>query len=94
MKQEMGSILQLLLPLTQDLSSSGRSEVVAPQEDLQAMLLQLKGVAQTLAQTSSSQVSGVRIVTPWLFKSLHRETLMRRTCPLCHVRLMNASFKI
>lgn len=58
MKQEMGSILQLLLPLTQDLSSSGRSEVVDPQEDLQAMLLQLKGVAQTLAQTSRSQVSG------------------------------------
>lgn len=57
MKQEMGSILQLLLPLTQDLSSSGRSEVVAPQDDLQAMLLKLKGVAQTLAQTSRSQVS-------------------------------------
>ncbi|KAM9358918.1 BICD family-like cargo adapter 1 isoform 2-T2 [Symphorus nematophorus] len=55
MKHEMGSILQLLLPLTQELDSSGRSEVVDRQEDLQAMLLQLKGVAQTLAQASSPQ---------------------------------------
>ncbi|XP_034404712.1 BICD family-like cargo adapter 1 isoform X3 [Cyclopterus lumpus] len=53
--QEMGSILQLLLPLTQKLNSSGRSEVVDQQEDLQAMLYQLKGVAQTLALTSSPQ---------------------------------------
>uniref|UniRef100_UPI0037E918B1 BICD family-like cargo adapter 1 n=1 Tax=Semicossyphus pulcher TaxID=241346 RepID=UPI0037E918B1 len=55
MKQEMGSILQLLLPLTQQLSGSGRSEVVDQEEDLQAMLLQLKGVAQTLAQASGTQ---------------------------------------
>lgn len=55
MKQEMGSILQLLLPLTQKLSSSGRSVVWDQQEDLQAMLHQLKGVAQTLAQASSPQ---------------------------------------
>ncbi|XP_070762213.1 BICD family-like cargo adapter 1 [Enoplosus armatus] len=54
-KQEMGSILQLLLPLTQELKSSGRPEVVDQPEDLQAMLHQLKGVAQTLAQTSSPQ---------------------------------------
>uniref|UniRef100_A0A8D0D130 Si:ch211-235m3.5 n=1 Tax=Sander lucioperca TaxID=283035 RepID=A0A8D0D130_SANLU len=53
--QEMGSILQLLLPLTQELNSSERSEVVDQQEDLQAMLHQLKGVAQTLAQASSPQ---------------------------------------
>ncbi|KAA8594267.1 BICD family-like cargo adapter 1 isoform X2 [Etheostoma spectabile] len=54
-KQEMGSILQLLLPLTQELNSSERSEVVDQQEDLQAMLHQLKGVAQTLAKASSLQ---------------------------------------
>ncbi|TDH14921.1 hypothetical protein EPR50_G00026140 [Perca flavescens] len=53
--QEMGSILQLLLPLTQELNSSERSEVVDKQEDLQAMLHRLKGVAQTLAQASSPQ---------------------------------------
>nr|XP_046244978.1 BICD family-like cargo adapter 1 isoform X1 [Scatophagus argus] len=55
MKQEMESILQLLLPLTRQLSSAGRSEVVDQQEDLQAMLHQLKGAAQTLAQASSPQ---------------------------------------
>ncbi|XP_044058831.1 BICD family-like cargo adapter 1 [Siniperca chuatsi] len=54
-KQEMGSILQSLLPLTQELNSAGRSEVVDQPEDLQAMLHQLKGVAQTLAQVSSPQ---------------------------------------
>ncbi|XP_029301516.1 BICD family-like cargo adapter 1 [Cottoperca gobio] len=53
--QEMGSILQLLLPLTQELNSSGRSEVVDQQEDLKATLHQLKGVAQTLAQAPSPQ---------------------------------------
>lgn len=52
----MGSILQLLLPLTQHLNSSGGSEVVGQQEDLKAMLLQLKGAAQTLDQASSTQV--------------------------------------
>nr|XP_020455775.1 BICD family-like cargo adapter 1 [Monopterus albus] len=50
--QEMGSILQLLLPLAQEVNSSGSSEVIGQQQDLQAMLHQLKGVAQTLAQTS------------------------------------------
>ncbi|XP_059187983.1 BICD family-like cargo adapter 1 [Centropristis striata] len=49
--QEMGSILRLLLPLT----GSGRSEVMDQQEDMQAVLQQLKGVAQSLAQTSSPQ---------------------------------------
>lgn len=58
MKQEMGSILQLLLPLTQEPNGSERSEVVDQQEDLRAMLHQLKGVARTLAQASRSQVSG------------------------------------
>ncbi|KAM6931630.1 BICD family-like cargo adapter 1 [Lycodopsis pacificus] len=53
--QEMGSILQLLLPLTQKLNGSGRSEVVDQQEDLHAMLHRLKGVAQTLALTSDPQ---------------------------------------
>uniref|UniRef100_A0AAQ6IFT3 Uncharacterized protein n=1 Tax=Anabas testudineus TaxID=64144 RepID=A0AAQ6IFT3_ANATE len=52
--QEVGSILQLLLPLTKVLNSSGTSEVVGEPEDLPAKLHQLKGVAQTLAQTFSS----------------------------------------
>lgn len=55
--QEMGSILQLLLPLTQKVNGSGRSGVLDQQEDLQAMLHRLKGVAQTLAQASSPEVS-------------------------------------
>ncbi|XP_076590448.1 BICD family-like cargo adapter 1 [Chaetodon auriga] len=55
MKQEMGSILQLLLPLTQELNGSGRSEVVDELEDMKAMLHQLKGVARTLAQAPSPQ---------------------------------------
>ncbi|KAM6988513.1 BICD family-like cargo adapter 1 [Tautogolabrus adspersus] len=54
-KQEMGSLLQLLLPLTQQLSSAEISEAVDHQEDLQAMLLQLKEVAQTLAHASGPQ---------------------------------------
>ncbi|XP_029373894.1 BICD family-like cargo adapter 1 isoform X2 [Echeneis naucrates] len=54
-EQEMGSILQLLRPLTQDQNSSRRSEVLGEQEDLQAMLHELKGVAQNLVQRSSSQ---------------------------------------
>ncbi|KAK5868599.1 hypothetical protein PBY51_009599 [Eleginops maclovinus] len=53
--QEMGSILQLLLPLTQDLNSSGGPEVVDQQEDLKSTLHQLKAVAQNLAQLSSTQ---------------------------------------
>ncbi|KAM8904844.1 BICD family-like cargo adapter 1 [Spinachia spinachia] len=53
--QEMWSSLQLLLPLTQKLNSSGRSEVVDQKEDLQAVLHQLKGVAQTLALTCGPQ---------------------------------------
>ncbi|XP_053176742.1 BICD family-like cargo adapter 1 isoform X1 [Scomber japonicus] len=53
--QEMGSILRLLLPLTQEMNSAGRSEDTDHQDDLQAMLHRLKGVAQTLAQTSSPQ---------------------------------------
>lgn len=57
MKQEMGSILGLLLPLSQELNISEQSEVVDQQDDLQAMLHQLKGVAQTLAQVSSPQVT-------------------------------------
>lgn len=54
-KQEMGSILQLLLPLTQELDSPGRSEVTVRQDDLKTMLHQLKGVAQTLAQVSGPE---------------------------------------
>lgn len=53
--QEMGSILQLLLPLTQELNGARASEDTGQQGDLQAMLYRLKGVAQTLAQTSSPQ---------------------------------------
>lgn len=54
-KQEMGSILRLLLPLTQQVNSTERADLSDHQENLQAMLLQLKGVAQTLAQVSGSQ---------------------------------------
>lgn len=57
MKQEMGSILQLLLPLARDLSSSERSEGADQREDLQIMLQQLKGVAIALTQTARTQVS-------------------------------------
>lgn len=56
MKQEVGSILGLLLPLTRNPSSPERSEALDQQDDMQAMLLQLKGVAQNLAQVSSTQV--------------------------------------
>lgn len=49
----MGAILQLLLPLTQEAGS----EVTVQEADLQVMLQQLKRVAQTLAQASSTQVS-------------------------------------
>lgn len=55
-KQEVGSILGLLLPLTRNLSSPERSEALDQQGDMQAMLLQLKGVAQNLALVSSTQV--------------------------------------
>lgn len=57
MKQEMGSILQLLLPLARDLNSSERSEGEDQRDDLQIMLQQLKGVAETLTQTARTQVS-------------------------------------
>ncbi len=63
----MGSILQLLLPLTQGPNGSGRSEVAGRQEDLQAVLHQLKGVAQTLAQASGPQVSDSH--TKWASKA-------------------------
>ncbi|XP_063349656.1 BICD family-like cargo adapter 1 [Pelmatolapia mariae] len=53
--QEMGSILQLLLPLTQELNGSEQSEVADQQEDLKAMLHRLKGVTQTLSQASRPQ---------------------------------------
>ncbi|AWO99037.1 putative bicaudal D-related protein 1-like [Scophthalmus maximus] len=54
--QEMVSILQLLLPLTREPSSPARSDSLDQQDDLQAMLHRIKGVAQTLAQGSSPQV--------------------------------------
>lgn len=57
MKQEMESILQLLLPLARDLSSSEVSQGPDQQEDLQIMLQQLKGVAETLTQMARTQVS-------------------------------------
>lgn len=59
MKQEVGSILGLLLPLTQNLSCLEPSEALDQQDDMQAMLLQLKGVAQNLVQVSSPQVNSV-----------------------------------
>lgn len=58
MKQELESILQLLLPLAPDPSNSERLDVADHQEDLWVMLQQLKGVAQTFAQTAGTQVSG------------------------------------
>lgn len=57
MKQEMGSILQLLVPLAHDQSCSEGSQGPDQQEDLQIMLQQLKGVAETLTQTARAQVS-------------------------------------
>lgn len=60
MAQEMGSILQLLLPLTRVQDGSERSEVKDDPEDLQAMLHQLKGVAQNLAQASDLKVRIMR----------------------------------
>lgn len=57
MKQEMESILQLLLPLARDLSSSEVPQGPDQQEDLQIMLQQLKGVAESLTQTARTQVS-------------------------------------
>ncbi|KAM9317634.1 BICD family-like cargo adapter 1 [Pholidichthys leucotaenia] len=54
--QEMGSILQVLLPLTQAPNGSGlSSEVLDEPENLRAMLLRLKGVAHTVAQISRPQ---------------------------------------
>ncbi|XP_058488954.1 BICD family-like cargo adapter 1 isoform X2 [Solea solea] len=50
--QEMGSILQLLLPLTQDTNSS---DFLYQQDDLRAVMYRLKGVAQTLTHGSSPQ---------------------------------------
>ncbi|KAM4627380.1 BICD family-like cargo adapter 1 [Polymixia lowei] len=55
MTQEVWSILQLLLPLTQEESVPGASDVMGQQEDLQTMLQQLKGVAQTLAHAHGPQ---------------------------------------
>ncbi|XP_011606732.1 BICD family-like cargo adapter 1 [Takifugu rubripes] len=55
MKQELESILQLLLPLAPDPSNSERSDGEDHQEDLRVMLQQLKGVAQTFAQTAQTQ---------------------------------------
>ncbi|KAM9853087.1 BICD family-like cargo adapter 1 [Aulostomus maculatus] len=53
--QEIGSILELLVPLTQELKSEGTPEAPDRVEDLQVMLHQLKTVAQTLAQISNPQ---------------------------------------
>ncbi|XP_062242372.1 BICD family-like cargo adapter 1 isoform X1 [Platichthys flesus] len=53
--QEMGSILQLLLPVIQDPNCKAESDFPDQRDDLQAVLLRLKGVAQTLAQGSSPQ---------------------------------------
>ncbi|XP_071376662.1 BICD family-like cargo adapter 1 [Centroberyx affinis] len=55
MTQDVWSILQSLLPLTEELSGPAGSEVTDQQEDLQAMLHQLKGVAHNLAQTGCPQ---------------------------------------
>ncbi|KAK6295916.1 hypothetical protein J4Q44_G00336290 [Coregonus suidteri] len=50
MTQEVLSILELLRPLTRVVKTPERSEFIGQEEgDLQAMLLQLKGVAQKLA---------------------------------------------
>lgn len=50
MTQEVLSILELLRPLIQVVKTPERSEFIGQEEgDLQAMLLQLHGVAQALA---------------------------------------------
>lgn len=61
----MGSILQLLLPLTQELNGSEQSGVADQQEDLKAMLHRLKGVAQTISQASRPQVSCAHTNSKW-----------------------------
>ncbi|KAK7882112.1 hypothetical protein WMY93_028286 [Mugilogobius chulae] len=53
--QEMESILQLLQPLTHNLSSSFTAESSNQQSELETALYQLKTVAQTLAQTCVTQ---------------------------------------
>ncbi|XP_054884911.1 BICD family-like cargo adapter 1 [Poeciliopsis prolifica] len=50
--EEMGSVLQLLLPLTRGLSSS---DVMDQQDNLQALMHRLKGAAQSLSHASSFQ---------------------------------------
>ncbi|KAJ0063368.1 hypothetical protein NL108_002669 [Boleophthalmus pectinirostris] len=53
--QEMESILQLLQPLTHNLSSTFTPDITNQQSDLETALHQLKAVAQTLAQTCDTQ---------------------------------------
>ncbi|XP_056139406.1 BICD family-like cargo adapter 1 isoform X3 [Lampris incognitus] len=55
MTQDVWSVLQLLLPLTEEVSGPHGSEVMDPQEDLQLMLHQLKGVARNLTHPSCHQ---------------------------------------
>ncbi|CAN9511351.1 unnamed protein product [Ophioblennius macclurei] len=59
--QEMGSILQMLLPLTRDLNGSSALKLECQAEDLQAMLQRLKGVAQTLAQAPGPQSQNLNL---------------------------------
>uniref|UniRef100_H3DPN1 Si:ch211-235m3.5 n=1 Tax=Tetraodon nigroviridis TaxID=99883 RepID=H3DPN1_TETNG len=70
MKQEMGSILQLLLPLARDPSSSEGSEGADQRGDLQIMLQQLKGVAETLTQTARAQKNGSKEMESCTIKNI------------------------
>ncbi|XP_061924119.1 BICD family-like cargo adapter 1 [Entelurus aequoreus] len=55
--EELGCILQLLLPLTQEQQTADYSDDTAQDESLNVVVHQLKTVAQSLVQASSSQDS-------------------------------------
>ncbi|XP_061775472.1 BICD family-like cargo adapter 2 isoform X2 [Nerophis ophidion] len=55
--EELGCILQLLLPLTQEQQSADYSDDTAQDESLNVVVHQLKTVAQSLVQASGSQDS-------------------------------------
>lgn len=55
MTQDLSSMLELLLPLTQRVMNPEESKVIGPDRSLPAMLHQLKHVVQNLAHTTSLQ---------------------------------------
>ncbi|XP_054650241.1 BICD family-like cargo adapter 1 isoform X1 [Dunckerocampus dactyliophorus] len=58
--EELGCILQILLPLTQEQNSAGCSDDTAHEESLNVVLQQLKTAAQSLVQASGAQASHLR----------------------------------